>query len=119
MKRVFALLLCVMLVVACFSGCGVGDEEEQILETQFDNHGYSEWRHTLGDLHKLSAGMYDVKLVSYTPEGALYAIEPGYLIVTEYVKDNFKSYRVLNVDQKQVFQSPEKHLDNFIIQKGS
>lgn len=54
MKKVFVLVLCLILVVACFSGCG--NREERFV--------YSEeggFYHSLGDLTKLDVGFYQVK----------------------------------------------------------
>ena len=77
MKRVFALLLCVMLVVACFSGC-IHKESEYKYLVGFDDEGnpeYEIFRHRLGDLSKLKPGKYPGTIVSSRGE------EPGYIEV--------------------------------------
>lgn len=54
MKKVFALILCLILVVACFSACGNKEERYMIDE-------YFGFYHTLGNIEDLDIGIYSVK----------------------------------------------------------
>ena len=82
MKRVFALLLCVMLVVACFSGCGepLSKDKEYDVETI----GNTEFWHTYGDLSNLRAGTYPILIPNYDlDEERVISVAPGEIQVIE------------------------------------
>ncbi len=83
MKKVFALVLCLILVVACFSGCG-NREERFVYEEGSPEGGFY---HSLGNLTKLDVGVYSVKHFWHWGEETL---EARFLIVSE--NKNSKPY---------------------------
>ena len=52
MKKIFVLILTVLLVVACFSGCG----KERYMYSQSEG-----FYHNYGDISELDVGIYSVK----------------------------------------------------------
>ena len=79
MKRVFALFLICLLVVACFSGCG-----EKEYEFNYDE--FTSVQHSLGDLKNADVGIYPVKYVTRNESGKIKAIIPGTVSI-KIVKD--------------------------------
>lgn len=80
MKKVFALLLSVILVVACFSACGEPLSNDKDYDTEM--FGDVEIWHTYGEISKLKVGVYEVLIPEYNGKD-ISRVSPGYLEVTE------------------------------------
>ena len=88
MKKVFALLLCIMLVVACFSGCG----EVSIQYSGKTSEVVKGFTHSYGNLLELDVGFYEVTMYGYwdlAPSDVAY--NPAWLAVSidEYGEKHF------------------------------
>ncbi len=83
MKKVFALLLICLLVVACFTGC----EEPLSKDKDYDVEiiGNTEFWHTYGDLSNLRAGIYPILIPNYHFEDKerVVSVAPGEIQVIE------------------------------------
>jgi hypothetical protein len=85
MKRVIILLLTVLLVVACFSGCG--EKLARDKKYDIDKIGETEIWHNLGDLKDLRAGEYPVLVARYFDNAEVYQLYPTSLVVSEIYGD--------------------------------